>query len=395
MITAVLIEAGAVLTIKEQNRLINIIAKNKKMTLYPKLILDALQHVRYPGTGEDIVTAGMVADNIRIEGNSVWLSLMLKPNDPLQKSLVKASEQAIITYIGDFVDIKGHISVMQVEKETKTAEVPLSGVKCKIAVSSGKGGVGKSTVSANLAIALQKQGYKVGLLDADIYGPSIPNMFGIENERPFAYESGMIVPIEKYGIIILSIGFFVNKESAVVWRGAMASNAIKQLLTEALWGDLDFFIIDLPPGTSDIHLTIVQTIKLDGAIVVSTPQEVALADAVKGIDMFQNDKVGVPILGLIENMAYFTPAELPENKYYIFGKDGVKRLSEEMNVTLLGQIPLVQRICDSGDAGTPVALDEDSITGRAFLSLAASLVRQVDKRNVEAAPTKIVDINKK
>lgn len=374
MITAVLIEAGAVLTIKEQNRLINIIAKNKKMTLYPKLILDALQHVRYPGTGEDIVTAGMVADNIRIEGNSVWLSLMLKPNDPLQKSLVKASEQAIITYIGDFVNIKGHISVMQVEKETKTAEVPLSGVKCKIAVSSGKGGVGKSTVSANLAIALQKQGYKVGLLDADIYGPSIPKMFGIENERPFANESGMIVPIEKYGIKILSIGFFVNKESAVVWRGAMASNAIKQLLTEALWGDLDFFIIDLPPGTSDIHLTIVQTIKLDGAIVVSTPQEVALADAVKGIDMFQNDKVGVPILGLIENMAWFTPAELPENKYYIFGKDGVKKLAEERGIELLGQIPIVQSICESGDSGKPICLNNDGIVSSAFDNVAKNSI---------------------
>lgn len=344
------------------------------MTLYPKLILDALQHVRYPGTGEDIVNAGMVADNIRIEGNSVWLSLMLKPNDPLQKSLVKASEQAIITYIGDFVDIKGHISVMQVEKETKTAEVPLSGVKCKIAVSSGKGGVGKSTVSANLAIALQKQGYKVGLLDADIYGPSIPKMFGIENERPFANESGMIVPIEKYGIKILSIGFFVNKESAVVWRGAMASNAIKQLLTEAVWGDLDFFIIDLPPGTSDIHLTIVQTIKLDGAIVVSTPQEVALADAVKGIDMFQNDKVAVPILGLIENMAWFTPAELPENKYYIFGKDGVKKLAKERGIELLGQIPIVQSICESGDSGKPICLNNDGIVSSAFDNVAKNRI---------------------
>src|SRR5574344_510344 len=374
MITAVLIEAGAVLTIKEQNRLINIIAKNKKMTLYPKLILDALQHVRYPGTGEDIVTAGMVADNIRIEGNSVWLSLMLKPNDPLQKALVKASEQAIITYIGDFIKKKGHISVMQVEKETKTAEVPLSGVKCKIAVSSGKGGVGKSTVSANLAIALQKQGYKVGLLDADIYGPSIPKMFGIENERPFANESGMIVPIEKYGIKILSIGFFVNKESAVVWRGAMASNAIKQLLTEALWGDLDFFIIGFSPGTSDIHLTIVQTIKLDGAIVVSTPQEVALADAVKGIDMFQNDKVGVPILGLIENMAWFTPAELPENKYYIFGKDGVKKLAEDRGIELLGQIPIVQSICESGDNGKPICLNNDGIVSSAFDNVAKNSI---------------------
>jgi ATP-binding protein involved in chromosome partitioning len=284
------------------------------MTLYPNLILEALTHVKYPGKEGNIVSLNMVADNIRIDGNSVWFSLLLRPNDPFGKSLVKAAGQAIITYIGSDVDVKGHVDIIQVKPEAVVTEQPLANVKCKLAISSGKGGVGKSTVSANLAVALAKLGYKVGLLDADIFGPSIPKMFGIEQERPVADDQGKIVPIEKYGVKILSIGFFVNPESAIVWRGAMASNAIKQLINDAAWGDLDFFLIDLPPGTSDIHLTVVGSLQLDGAIVVSTPQAVALADAIKGIDMFQNDKVNVPILGLIENMAWFTPAELPENK---------------------------------------------------------------------------------
>jgi ATP-binding protein involved in chromosome partitioning len=243
-----------------------------------------------------------------------------------------------------------------------------------LAISSGKGGVGKSTVSANLAVALAKAGYKVGLLDADIFGPSIPKMFGIEQERPVADEEGKIVPIEKYGVKILSIGFFVNPESAIVWRGAMASNAIKQLINDAAWGDLDFFLIDLPPGTSDIHLTIVGSLQLDGAIVVSTPQAVALADAIKGIDMFQNDKVNVPIWGLIENMAWFTPAELPNNKYYLFGKEGVKKLAEEKGIELLGQIPIVQSICESGDQGAPIALNNDDMVAQAFENVAKNSI---------------------
>jgi ATP-binding protein involved in chromosome partitioning len=273
----------------------------------------------------------------------------------------------------------------------------LPNVKNIIGISSGKGGVGKSTVAANLAVALAKLGYKVGLLDADIFGPSQPKMFQVEDARPFAEQKDgrdLIVPIEKYGVKLLSIGFFVDPDQATLWRGGMASNALKQLIADADWGELDYFLIDLPPGTSDIHLTVVQTIALTGAVVVSTPQAVALADARKGINMFTNDKVNVPILGLVENMAYFTPAELPDNKYYIFGKEGAKKLAEEMNVPLLGQIPLVQSICESGDAGKPVALDENTITGKAFLTLAAALVRQVDKRNVEAAPTKIVNVHK-
>ena len=368
------------------------------MTLYPKLIMDALAKVRYPGTGKDLVTMGMVEDNIRIDGNKVSFSLLFeKPNDPFIKSVVKAAETAILTYVGEEVDIKGNITVDAKQAARPEPDKLLPEVKNIIAVSSGKGGVGKSTVAANLAVALALQGHKVGLLDADIFGPSQPKMFNVEEARPYMVEVGgreLIEPAANYGVKLLSIGFFVNKEDAVLWRGAMASNALKQLIGDANWGELDYFLIDLPPGTSDIHLTVVQTLALTGAIVVSTPQAVALADARKGINMFINDKVNVPILGLVENMAWFTPAELPENKYYIFGKEGAKRLAEEMNVPLLGQIPIVQSICESGDKGTPVALDENTVTGRAFLQLAAAVVRQVDRRNMEMAPTRIVEVHK-
>ena len=368
------------------------------MTLYPKLILDALTNVRYPGTGKNLVEAGMVEDNIRIEGMKVSFSLVFeKPTDPFMKSVVKAAETAILTYVSRDVEIQGNISVKTVQTPRPEVTQLLPQVKNIVGISSGKGGVGKSTVSANLAVALAKLGYKVGLLDADVFGPSMPKMFQVEDARPYAEKVDgreMIVPVEKYGVKLLSIGFFVDPDQATLWRGGMASNALKQLIGDALWGELDYFLIDLPPGTSDIPLTVVPTLAMTGAVVVSTPQDVALADARKGINMFTNEKVNVPILGLVENMAWFTPAELPENKYYIFGKEGAKRLAEEMNVPLLGQIPIVQSIREGGDNGRPVALDEDSITGRAFLSLAASLVRQVDKRNVEMAPTQIVEMHK-
>ena len=362
------------------------------MTLYPKLILDALATVRYPGTGKNLVEAEMVADNLRIDGMSVSFSLIFeKPTDPFMKSMVKAAETAI------HPDVQ--VTVATESKQAARPEVGklLPQVKNIIGISSGKGGVGKSTVSANLAVALAKLGYKVGLLDADIFGPSMPKMFQVEDARPYAERidgRDLIIPVEKYGVKLLSIGFFVDPDQATLWRGGMASNALKQLIGDASWGELDYFLIDLPPGTSDIHLTVVQTLAMTGAIVVSTPQAVALADARKGINMFTNDKVNVPILGLVENMAWFTPAELPENKYYIFGKEGAKKLAEEMNVPLLGQIPIVQSICEGGDNGTPVVLDGDSVTGRAFLSLAASVVRQVDRRNVEMAPTQIVEMHK-
>ena len=362
------------------------------MTLYPKLIHDALATVRYPGNGKNLIEAEMVADNLRIDGMKVSFSLIFeKPTDPFMKSMLRAAETAIHTYVSPEVEVS-------ISTESRQAARPEPGkmlpqVKNIIGISSGKGGVGKSTVAANLAVGLARLGYRVGLLDADIFGPSMPKMFQVEDARPYAERINgrdLIIPIEKYGIKLLSIGFFVDPDQPTLWRGGMASNALKQLIGDADWGQLDYFLIDLPPGTSDIHLTVVQTLALTGVVVVSTPQAVALADARKGINMFTNDKVNVPILGLVENMAWFTPAELPENRYYIFGREGCKRLAEEMNVPLLGQVPIVQSICESGDTGTPVALEEDSLTGRAFLQLAAALVRQVDKRNVEQAPTQVV-----
>ncbi len=366
------------------------------MTLYPKLILDALATVRYPGNGKNIVEAEMVADNLRIDGMKVSFSIIFeKSTDPFMKSVLKAAETAIHTYVSKEVEVT-------IATESKQAARPEPGkmllqVKNVIAVSSGKGGVGKSTVAANLAVALSKLGYKVGLLDADIFGPSMPKMFQVEDARPYAETvegRDLIVPIEKYGIELLSIGFFVNPDQATLWRGGMASNALKQLVGDAKWGELDYFILDTPPGTSDIHLTLMQTLAITGAVIVSTPQQVALADARKGINMYMNDKVNVPILGLVENMAWFTPAELPENKYYIFGKEGTKRLAEELDVPLLGQIPLVQGICENGDKGTPVALDENSVTGQAFIELAKNVVEQTEKRNLEKAPTHIIEVHK-
>lgn len=366
------------------------------MTLYPKLIVDALATVRYPGTGKNLVEAEMIADNIRIDGMKVSFSLIFeKPTDPFMKSILKAAEAAIHAYVSPEVEVTIAMESRQAARPEPGKLLPQ--VKNIIAVSSGKGGVGKSTVAANLAVALAKQGYKVGLLDADIFGPSVPKMFQVEDARPYAEQidgRDLIVPVEKYGLKLLSIGFFVDPDQATLWRGGMASNALKQLIADADWGELDYFILDTPPGTSDIHLTLVQTLGITGAVIVSTPQEVALADARKGINMYTNDKVNVPILGLVENMAWFTPAELPENKYYLFGKEGVKRLSEEMNVPLLGQIPIVQSICEGGDNGAPVALNENTITGRAFEELAANVVEQVDIRNKELAPTRIVEVHK-
>ena len=366
------------------------------MTLYPQLIIDALKNVRYPGTGQDIVSAGMVEDNIRIEGMKVSFSLITeKANDPFIKSLVKMAEQAILTYVDKNIDIKGNISVKSKQKPRPELPDVLPGVKNIVAVASGKGGVGKSTVCTNLAVALANKGYKVGLLDADIFGPSVPKMLDVENEQPSLENKDgrdLIVPIENYGVKMLSIGFFVNKKEAVVWRGAMASNALKQLIIDADWGDLDYFLIDFPPGTSDIHLTLVQTLPITGAVIVSAPQEVALADARKGISMFTAEKVEVPILGLVENMAWFTPAELPENKYYLFGKEGVKKLAEQEGYALLGQIPLVQSIREGGDDGKPVALKTDSITGMAFAALADNVIDAIDKRNNELPPTHIVNV---
>ena len=366
------------------------------MTLYPKLILDALATVTYPGTKKNLVESGMVADTPSINGMKVKVVLQFpRDTDPFLKSTLKAAEAAIHYHVSKDVEV-------EIETEFKSKPRPevgklLPDVKNIIAVSSGKGGVGKSTVSANLAISLARLGYKVGLLDADIFGPSMPKMFRVEDARPCAVEKDgrqLIEPIEKYGVKLLSIGFFVNPETATLWRGGMASNALKQLIADADWGELDYFILDTPPGTSDIHLTLLQTLAITGAVIVSTPQNVALADARKGIDMYRNKKVNVPILGLVENMAWFTPAELPENKYYIFGKEGCKRLAEEMQTPLLAQIPLVQSICESGDEGEPAACHIDTATGQAFINLAQAVVTVVNRRNKEQEPTKIVKVKK-
>lgn len=370
----------------------NITQVSHSMALYPNLIKEALSTVRYPGTGKNIIEMDMLEDDIRIDGNSVSFSLIFeKPTDPFIKSILKSAETAVRQKAGAGVEVSINVKTRQQPREE---EPVLPGVRNTIAVASGKGGVGKSTVAANLAVALAQQGYKVGLLDADIFGPSMPKMFQVEDARPYAENVNgrdLIVPVEQYGIKLLSIGFFVEPGQAVLWRGAMASNALKQLITDADWGELDYFLIDMPPGTSDIHLTLVQTLGLTGAVVVSTPQEVALADARKGIDMFTNPKVDVPVLGLVENMSWFTPAELPENRYYIFGREGCKRLAEELNVPLLGQIPIVQSICEGGDSGYPVALDRESIVGRAFDALASAVVESTALRNSSRPATQAVD----
>ena len=366
------------------------------MELYPKLIMDALATVRYPGTGKNIVELEMVEDDLRIAGMHVSFTLIFdKPTNPFLKSLVKASEAAIHAYVSKDV---------QVEIKTKSLQAPrpdlpdlLPGVKNIIAVSSGKGGVGKSTVAANLAVSLARLGHRVGLLDCDIFGPSMPKMFQIEDARPYSENidgRDLIIPIGKYGIKILSIGFFVDPATPTLWRGGMASNALKQLIGDAAWGELDYFILDTPPGTSDIHLTLVQTLPITGAVIVSTPQQVALADARKGINMYRNDKVNVPILGLVENMAWFTPEAHQDEKYYLFGREGVKQLAQEMQVPLLGQIPVVQSICENADNGTPISLDATSPVAQAFLQMAARTVTETDRRNLQQEKTRIVSIKK-
>lgn len=368
------------------------------MTLYPNLILDALRNVSYPASGKDIVSAGMVEDDIRIDGNKVSFSLIFdKPTDPFIKSLVRAAEAAIQTYVSPEVDIKGNINVKTRTVAPQPAVKPLAGVKNIIGVSSGKGGVGKSTIAANLAVALAREGYKVGLLDADIFGPSVPKMFGVEDAELFMHkvdDRELIIPLEKHGVKLLSIGFLVDKNAPVLWRGSMASNALRQLITDADWGELDYFVIDMPPGTSDIHLTLVQTLGITGVVIVTTPQEVALADARKGVNMFLGDKVNVPVLGLVENMAWFTPETHPDERYYLFGREGGVRLAKELGVRLLAQIPLVASVCEGGDCGEPIAL-KDSIMAHEFLHLAHEVADAVEERNRELPPTEKVNVTRK
>ena len=380
------------------------------MNFTPEYILNVLATVRYPGNGKSLIDNNMVED-IKTEGNNVYFTLVFdKSTDPFVKSVVRMAETAIESSLGDEIKVKGNVSV-KYRQESPAKKEPrpiLPGVKNIIGISSGKGGVGKSTVAANVAIALAAKGYKVGLLDADIFGPSMPRMFGVEDEPLYMINKegkDWIEPIEKYGVKMLSIGFLVAKENAVLWRGSMASNALRQLITDAWWGELDYFIIDMPPGTSDIHLTLVQTLAMTGVVVVTTPQEVALADARKGVAMFKDEKINVPVLGIVENMAWFSPEIHPEEKYYIFGKDGGVKLAEKLGVKLLAQIPLVAGICEDVDNGEPSssALVAKSLTGDeysrnleaiAFALLADSIVQQCDERNRTLPPTKKVEVTK-
>jgi len=353
-------------------------------------ILSALSTVREPDLGKDIVTLNMVKDVVVNDGVVSFTIVLTTPACPLKEvmrtdcinAIQKISENLIVN-----VNFTSHTTSKRMD-----AKLVLPGVKNIIAVVSGKGGVGKSTVAANLALALSQHNARVGLMDADIYGPSVPIMFGVRGERPMMRDvngKGMIVPLERYGIKLMSIGLLVDEKNAVVWRGPMASSAIKQFVTDVDWGELDYLVIDMPPGTGDIHLTLMQTVPVTGAIIVTTPQPVALADAKKGIAMFAQAQLNVPIIGLVENMAYFTPEELPNNRYYIFGKEGGKRLAEEYDLPFLGQIPLVQSIREGGDQGVPVMMNDDDISRYAFENLAAITARSISMLNANISEEKI------
>ena len=362
------------------------------MSLNKTQILDVLKTVKHPETRLSIIESEMV-ENLEIQGNKISFMLNFKKaKDPFASSLKKTAEAALKRLDAN---LEVEISIFSPPQLNIKLDDPLRGIKNKIAITSGKGGVGKSTIAVNLAVAMAKTGAKVGLVDADVYGPSLPKMFQLEGERPGMKKEGdkdIIIPIEKFGVKVVSIGFFVKPEDALVWRGPMATSALKQLISQTEWGELDYLFIDMPPGTGDIHLTLVQDTDITGVGIVSTPQEVALADAIKGIAMFTGEKINVPVLGLIENMAWFTPAELPENKYFIFGKEGVKKLSEKMNVSLLGQIPLVQSICEDGDSGKPSVLNDENPVSKAFEKLALNVEAAVKERNQRIAPTKKVEI---
>ncbi len=362
-------------------------------------VLKTLSTVKDPETGKDLISLNAIG-SLSSEENKITFSLNLSKSNPFIKSIEKACVKVINSELSKDINVK-ITTVPKIETQKITFgrtddQKVLPGVKNILAVASGKGGVGKSTVSVNLAIALAKTGAKVGLLDADVYGPSIPKMMGVEDERPSVKKMNgkdVIIPIEKHGIKMLSIGFFVKPEDALIWRGAMATSAVNQFVKDTDWGDLDYFVIDLPPGTGDIHLTIVQAMPVTAAVIVSTPQQVALADALRGVSMFRAEKIEVPVIGFIENMSWFTPKELPDSKYYIFGKDGLKELAERMEIPLLGQIPLVQGIRESGDKGTPIALDKSSPEGKAFNKLAGNIAEKIEERNAKLDPTKKVEID--
>ena len=365
------------------------------MKLTKEVVIAALQHISLPNEDQNIVEVGAIK-NIQLFGSDVELDVEIK-NPTLQYK--KKVEVDCLKAIHDYAYEKSKVKVNLIvnapvkEKENKIKGNPIPGVKNIIAVSSGKGGVGKSTIAANLAVGLSDLGYKVGVIDADIYGPSMPIMFGLEGETPTTVNvdgKSKIKPLENYGVKLLSIGFFAQSQQAVVWRGPMASKALNQLLWDTHWGELDYLVVDLPPGTGDIHLSLVQSIPLTGAVVVSTPQHIALADAQKGVNMFRMDSIDVPVLGMIENMSYFTPEELPDNKYYIFGKEGAKGLAEQMDIDLLAEIPIVQSIREAADAGRPAILQGATAIAIKLLNMAKNVVASIEKRNGALPPTSAV-----
>ena len=358
-------------------------------------IYNALETISAPGEGKNLIESKSVT-NVVVFGKEILVDVTIK-NPSLQAK--KKVEVEIMKAIHDQVDEKTDVKVnVKVDAPAKPAPIKgneIPGVKNIIAVASGKGGVGKSTVTANLAVTLAKMGFNVGILDADVYGPSMPIMFDVAKERPLSVSvdgKSKMQPIENYGVKLLSLGFFTDPNQAVIWRGAMASKALNQMIFDANWGELDFLLVDLPPGTGDIHLSMVQAVPITGAVIVSTPQAIALADAKRGVAMFQQENISVPVLGIVENMSYFSPAELPDNKYYIFGKDGAKHLAEDLETTLLGEVPLVQSIREAGDVGHPVALQEDTALEQAFIDTTKNMLSQLVKRNEDLPPTEVVRI---
>jgi ATP-binding protein involved in chromosome partitioning len=356
-------------------------------------VLEALSHVEEPDLKKDLVTLNMIRD-VEINGKQISFTVVLTtPACPLKELIANACRNAITEYVDRDAKVTVNMTANVTGRQDQNNEY-LKNIRNIVAIASGKGGVGKSTVAANLAVAMAQTGARVGLIDADIFGPSQPIMFGAEYERPFIHEKDgkqYMVPVEKYGVKLLSIGFMTDPSQAIVWRGPMASKALRQLFNDADWGELDYLFIDLPPGTSDIHLTLVSAVPVTGAVIVTTPQDVALADARKGIAMFQMDSIRVPVLGVIENMAWFTPAELPANKYYLFGQGGGRKLAEELKVPFLGEIPLVQSIREGGDSGSPIVLDEINPAAQSFLIMAGNVAQQIAIRNATTQPTRPVE----
>ena len=362
-------------------------------------IYKALETITEPGEGKSLVENKNIS-NLVVFGNEVIVDVTISnPTLQAKKKVESEIKKAILSKVDEKIDVKVNVKTSAApkkeEKSTLIKGKKIPSIKNIIAIASGKGGVGKSTITANMAVSLSKMGFKVGILDADIYGPSMHLMFDVEKERPISVKiegRSKMKPIENYGVKLLSLGFFTNPNQAVIWRGPMASKALNQLIFDADWGELDFLLIDLPPGTGDVHLSIVQALPINGAVIVSTPQTIALADAKKGVAMFQQESIQVPVLGIIENMAYFIPEELPDNKYYIFGKDGAKHLAEDINTKFLGEIPLVQSIREAGDVGHPVALQENTSLENAFATLTKEMVSELLKRNANLPPTEVVRI---